>query len=72
MTFLRAIDLFGLFMGDTVDIRMAIAATVAAVGAAGKQFPVDIEQAELAVFIDPAEATVLVAHGAIQLILCIR
>lgn len=69
MTFLGAIDLFGRFMWNSIDIGMTITATIAPVGAIGKQFLIDIEQPEFAVFVYPAQATVFVAHGTIQLIL---
>lgn len=72
MAFLCAIDLFNGFMWDSVDIGMAVTTTITTMGTAGEQFLIDIKQTKFAVFIDATEATVLVTHGAVQFVLCIR
>ena len=66
MTLLRTINLFGGFMGNTVDILMTVLAFVAAVRTTLKEFIVDVKKPEFPFLINPAQTTVFVAEQAIE------
>jgi hypothetical protein len=69
MAFLRAVDLLRGIMGNAINISVTIDTLDPAVRSAAKQLFIDIEKAKLTLFIDSAQATMLVAHQAVQILI---
>ena len=68
MAFGGAVHFFGGVMRDFGDILMAIYTLHPEMGAFLKHVLIDVKQTKIAIFIDAAEAPVLVAENAIQFV----